>query len=608
MLFVARRVQLPIPTTDERPAETGARLHQLSSWLWTIIANTGLFLADPTATTNDRVYAATRHPVFDRYEWRHRGDGILQGIAVDQKWGLRAATAPTETISARYRAWGEPVEFTSASGPANVIDDFRLLQNSENGIVIVAGHPHFNHGPTLPPLLHERRSPFDRRTLSGALTASKRTQAHHEQTISLIERRLERGIRDEQKVFSTLQATTRTSYTRPSDGLTIYQQLFRYKLVLGRNIRDGDGKPLPCPHETCATLTDPATLGHIIWRCPIAQGAWAELVNRWTWRAETAQLQPWIFFQPEPPAPARELRRFLDEEQLDHAARRTVISLTWRILCTIVSHQLWLARNNSSFRNTTTTAESFSAILWATARGQLTALAASMRTDGDHDRRRLGCGVLLIVDHLAKPSAKTASDAMVRLYYDGGARGNPGVSGAGYVSIANATGQLWEVVHGEAIYCGKSNTNNVTEHMGVARGLEECARRYGGTTISVQVVGDSALVARQLNGTNKVRVRKLQPLAARSATVLTGLFDYQIMHARRAGNKMADYLANVAMDAGRNVVVDNTTSGAGHATRLCEFLRNDLRTNRVMWPRRPTSYAPSRSPSTSEIHHPMPQP
>jgi hypothetical protein len=39
---------------------------------------------------------------------------------------------------------------------------------------------------------------------------------------------------------------------------------------------------------------------------------------------------------------------------------------------------------------------------------------------------------------------------------------------------------------------------------------------------------------------------------------------------------MADYLANVAMDEGRNVVVANTTSGAGHATRLCEFLRNDL--------------------------------
>jgi hypothetical protein len=102
-----------------------------------------------------------------------------------------------------------------------------------------------------------------------------------------------------------------------------------------------------------------------------------------------------------------------------------------------------------------------------------------MRADGDHERTRLGCGLLLIVDHLARPPAKeTASGAMVRLYYDGGARGNPGVSGAGYVIIANTTGQQWEVVRGEAIYCGKCNTNNVAEHMGVARGLEECARRY----------------------------------------------------------------------------------------------------------------------------------
>jgi hypothetical protein len=48
------------------------------------------------------------------------------------------------------------------------------------------------------------------------------------------------------------------------------------------------------------------------------------------------------------------------------------------------------------------------------------------------------------------------------------------------------------------------------------------------------------------------------------------------MHVRRAGNKMADYIANVAMDAGRNVVVDNTASEAGHAARLCELLQNDL--------------------------------
>jgi hypothetical protein len=44
------------PTSGQR-TPTGDRMHQLSSWVWTIIVNTGLFLADPTATTNDRVYA-----------------------------------------------------------------------------------------------------------------------------------------------------------------------------------------------------------------------------------------------------------------------------------------------------------------------------------------------------------------------------------------------------------------------------------------------------------------------------------------------------------------------------------------------------------------------
>jgi ribonuclease HI len=183
-------------------------------------------------------------------------------------------------------------------------------------------------------------------------------------------------------------------------------------------------------------------------------------------------------------------------------------------------------------------------------------------------------GVKLALDHLMAPADIEPTAAIeVRMYYDGGARGNPGVSGAGYVIVAREDDRRWEVVMGAAICCGARNTNNVAEHTGVARGLEACRQLYGGR---VQVVGDSALVARQLTGTHKIRHQSLRTLATRSALALAELFDYQILHVRRAGNKMADYLANVAMDDRRTTRIDLSDGSNEHTQRLHVLLRNDL--------------------------------
>jgi ribonuclease HI len=185
--------------------------------------------------------------------------------------------------------------------------------------------------------------------------------------------------------------------------------------------------------------------------------------------------------------------------------------------------------------------------------------------------------VKLALDHLLAPADIEPTAAIeVRLYYDGGARGNPGVSGAGYVIVAREAEQRWEVVMGAAIYCGARNTNNVAEHTGVARGLEACRQLYGDRAIRVQVIGDSALVARQLTGTHKIRHQTLRTLATRSALALAELFDYQILHVRRAGNKMADYLANVAMDDHRTSQIDLSDDRNEHTQRLHVLLRNDL--------------------------------
>ncbi len=90
---------------------------------------------------------------------------------------------------------------------------------------------------------------------------------------------------------------------------------------------------------------------------------------------------------------------------------------------------------------------------------------------------------------------------------DGGARGNPGPAGAGFVievdgSVACMAGRFL----GEA-------TNNVAEYEALIWGLEN-VRALGYSEVSV--FADSELLVKQINGLYKVKNAGLKPLFVRS--------------------------------------------------------------------------------------------
>jgi ribonuclease HI len=127
------------------------------------------------------------------------------------------------------------------------------------------------------------------------------------------------------------------------------------------------------------------------------------------------------------------------------------------------------------------------------------------------------------------------------LHVDGGARGNPGPAAIGVV-ISQPDGQLVDEL---AERIGVA-TNNVAEYQALLRGLER-ARELGAGEI--EIVGDSELVARQLNGVYRVKHPAIRPLYERAIASLRGFDRWSIRTVPRAQNARADALVNAALDA-----------------------------------------------------------
>ncbi len=127
------------------------------------------------------------------------------------------------------------------------------------------------------------------------------------------------------------------------------------------------------------------------------------------------------------------------------------------------------------------------------------------------------------------------------VHVDGGARGNPGPAAVGVVATDPDGGAVAE----RKAYIGVA-TNNVAEYRAVLLGLE-LARELGAS--EVEVVNDSELVARQIEGRYKVKNAGLKPLYLETMRVLREFETWSVRSVRRESNKRADELVNEALDA-----------------------------------------------------------
>jgi ribonuclease HI len=134
------------------------------------------------------------------------------------------------------------------------------------------------------------------------------------------------------------------------------------------------------------------------------------------------------------------------------------------------------------------------------------------------------------------------AEARVKLVVnvDGGARGNPGPAAIAAV-VQGPGGEVLEE-RGETI--GRA-TNNVAEYKAQLLGIERAAA-LGASEL--ELVGDSELVVKQVQGEYKVKDATMRELHAQVKEALGSFERWSIRHVRREHNAEADRLVNRALD------------------------------------------------------------
>jgi len=142
-----------------------------------------------------------------------------------------------------------------------------------------------------------------------------------------------------------------------------------------------------------------------------------------------------------------------------------------------------------------------------------------------------------IADVVAK---KTPVLTEVKLYADGGSRGNPGPSASG-LAIMDMDDRI---VVKKGVYLGVT-TNNQAEYQALKFGLEEALAMQARI---VHVYMDSLLVVNQMIGIFKVKNRDLWPIHSAVKDMLGRFEHVSFTHVPRELNKMADAAVNEALD------------------------------------------------------------
>ncbi|MBI5411686.1 ribonuclease HI family protein [Candidatus Peregrinibacteria bacterium] len=131
---------------------------------------------------------------------------------------------------------------------------------------------------------------------------------------------------------------------------------------------------------------------------------------------------------------------------------------------------------------------------------------------------------------------------MIDLFVDGGARGNPGLGGGGFVVFRD--GKI--VLKGERFF-GKV-TNNQAEYQALIHALKQVKEKIG--TPEIRCFMDSQLVVEQLNGRYKVKSPNVKPLFLEVQQLIGQFGSFTVSHVPREENALADALANEAMYGG----------------------------------------------------------
>ena len=126
-----------------------------------------------------------------------------------------------------------------------------------------------------------------------------------------------------------------------------------------------------------------------------------------------------------------------------------------------------------------------------------------------------------------------------KLYTDGAARGNPGLSGVGYIIET----EIGRNIFNNNAFLGES-TNNKAEYTALIYGLRSCTRLG---ISNLRVYSDSKLAINQITGTWKTNEQSLQIYNNEAKELCTMFETIELNWIAREHNEKADKLANAAI-------------------------------------------------------------
>lgn len=129
------------------------------------------------------------------------------------------------------------------------------------------------------------------------------------------------------------------------------------------------------------------------------------------------------------------------------------------------------------------------------------------------------------------------------IYTDGASRGNPGPASYGFIITSNG-----KKVYEEGKYLGIT-TNNFAEYSAVLKSLEYLTTHLENLErVELNFLMDSKLVVEQLSGRFKIKSQSLKPLIEKIKGYSARFKSVNFTHIPRSKNKIADQLANFALD------------------------------------------------------------
>ena len=128
----------------------------------------------------------------------------------------------------------------------------------------------------------------------------------------------------------------------------------------------------------------------------------------------------------------------------------------------------------------------------------------------------------------------------LKIYTDGGARGNPGPAGIGIVFYGEKNRLIEK--YSQAI---GDQTNNQAEYKAVIFALKKAKKLK---FKNVECFSDSELIVNQLSHKYKIKDEKLQPLFIQVWNLMIDFDKISFHHIPREQNKEADKLVNEALD------------------------------------------------------------